>query len=783
MNQHKTSNYVKKMFGKTLTQNYNGFMSKNFLKKVALYLFVMIALVVAMRASVVGVIFPFGVSFLFALNQTKINKALLLSCYIGFSLLFEATLVACISCLFSCFGVVLIALINKLTKKQMQVYLAGIIMLLSQSAFVYFSLGTNQMFITSIASVFLSTISFYVFVTAITALDKRWRVMRFSVDEKMCIAYLVVVLFSGISNIIVFNFSVSNMLCLIILFVTSRVANPITIVPLAVFAGIGVGLNTFSVVPIAIFASWGMMMLLFRDNKKSLAAIMILAADAVMGGVLNAYGEYSLMTMMPQICGTIIVLCIPDKSLRGMFYWASSPQTILEKHMIIQGEKNIKTQLDRVAKIFLEMQNIYRTFLLAPIDQKMASAFIAEETRQSECEKCANYKKCYSENTEIRSDFETLAHIATEKGCVSFIDVPNGLSCGCTKIQSVVGRINNCAAGVKNFRGEAEQQNKSTMEIAVQLGETGKILSNLASKYSKEFVCDYDSAGDIYDELIEKDIKVCDVFCEKRGGALKSVFIAVASHDATNALIVRTVEKVLNLKVFVESIENSVEYGYVVLTLKPCGNFEFVYGVATASKKIGDESGDNFTINKISNTKYLYAIADGMGNGKKANTVSTATISLVENYYKVGFNADLIIDEVNKIMLPQGKDCFVTIDSVVVDAENGRCDFMKVGASVSVLKRKTGQQLIEGESLPAGIIESISPTFATKYLEDGDFVVLASDGVVDAFNSVERYNSYVASLKSGSPQFLAETILEEAEAINRGEKDDMTVLVVKAILK
>lgn len=758
-------------------------MNKNFNKEIIIYSCVLLAVMVTIRASVINIIFPFGVAFLFAMNEIKINKFFLLICYFLCSMIFNPSITNLIETLFSCVGVLLVVLVCKITKKQMPTYLIGLIMLISQCAFIYFNLETNRMFVTSITSVFLSYISFYIFTIAVKALYFRVKVMRFSVDEKICIAYLLVIIFSGLSQIIVLNFNMTNMICITILFVLSRVLTKQNIMIVAVLAGVGIGLTTLSVVPIAIFSSWGVLMLLFQNNKKIVAALMVFAGDAIIGGVLNAYGEYGLITFMPQISGLLLVSCIPDKLLFNWFYWIASPHDILEKYMIQRSEKNIKQQLDGVSKIFLDMQNIYRTFLLAPVDKKIAEMFIAEETRRAECDKCSKYKTCYGQNNEIKSEFETLAHIATEKGNVCIIDVPAGIASGCDRVQSVVGKINCYASGIKTFGAEAEQKNKNTMEIAMHLGETGKIISNLASKYSKEVSFDYDMAQDIYDELVENNIKVCDVVCEKRNSMPNAVVIAIAREDVANPIVLQVAQKVLKLKTMIESVENSSEYGYVVLTLKPCGNFEFSYGVATLAKATSGESGDNFAINKITNTKYLYAIADGMGNGKQANKLSTATISLVENYYKVGFNADLIIDEVNKIMIPTGQDNFVTIDSAVIDAENGRCDFMKLGASVSIIKRKGEQQLIEGKSLPVGIVENVCPTFTTRYLEDGDVVILSSDGVVDAFSGVDRYYNYVASLSISSPQLLADTILEEAEAITKGIKDDMTIFVIKAFLK
>ena len=172
-----------------------------------------------------------------------------------------------------------------------------------------------------------------------------------------------------------------------------------------------------------------------------------------------------------------------------------------------------------------------------------------------------------------------------------------------------------------------------------------------------------------------------------------------------------------------------------------------------------------------------------MGSGKNANKVSNATISLVENFYKAGFTSEIVIDSVNKLLLPAGNENFACLDSVIIDSDSGRADFIKIGASISVIKGQRGSKMVECESLPIGIIEKVKPTASTHYIEENDIIIIASDGIVDSFSSPETFLHYVNNEKIVNPQVLAESILEEASARNRTKKDDMTILAIKAIKK
>ena len=73
---------------------------------------------------------------------------------------------------------------------------------------------------------------------------------------------------------------------------------------------------------------------------------------------------------------------------------------------------------------------------------------------------------------------------------------------------------------------------------------------------------------------------------------------------------------------------------------------------------------------------------------------------------------------------------------------------------------------------------------AHKKVESGDFIIMVSDGVVDAFKGDEngdgRLIEFIQKIKNINPQWIADSILDEANRICEGRPgDDMTVLVAK----
>ena len=162
----------------------------------------------------------------------------------------------------------------------------------------------------------------------------------------------------------------------------------------------------------------------------------------------------------------------------------------------------------------------------------------------------------------------------------------------------------------------------------------------------------------------------------------------------------------------------------------------------------------------------------------KANQISSSALSIVESFYKSQFSSETIVHSVNKILIPAGEENFTTLDAVVVDLSSGMADFVKIGASVSVIKQKNQCAVISCSSLPLGVMEKIYPTVEKKVLQVGDIVVIASDGIVDAFSSPENFADFVNNEMFINVQMLADSILEEAES-RTAHPDDMTVIVFK----
>ena len=208
--------------------------------------------------------------------------------------------------------------------------------------------------------------------------------------------------------------------------------------------------------------------------------------------------------------------------------------------------------------------------------------------------------------------------------------------------------------------------------------------------------------------------------------------------------------------------------------------YQVAYAVASKNKNGSAHSGDTHSETKISGGKLLFAVSDGMGSGEKAKRISDVTLSLIESFYKAGLKSQSILPLVNKLLAINTDDSFSALDIAVLNLNDLRADFIKFGAPRGFLINKDGIKIIEGNTLPIGIIKELEPTIISTNLSDGDMLVLMSDGIADAFKSTNEILEFFKKLPALNPKNIADETLKEALKLNNEiALDDMTVLAFR----
>lgn len=212
--------------------------------------------------------------------------------------------------------------------------------------------------------------------------------------------------------------------------------------------------------------------------------------------------------------------------------------------------------------------------------------------------------------------------------------------------------------------------------------------------------------------------------------------------------------------------------GYLVLT-----------GFSRVTKENETISGDNYAVIEAEKGRRTVMLSDGTGSGEQAGKDSGQVLDLMEKLLETGYGNLAAVNMVNTALFALGEDQkHPTLDLCDINLYQGTCQLWKVGGAVTFLKRGNEVESLTAGTLPLGIFQKVEMQPICRQLQDGDFLVMVTDGVVDAFGT-EEYEDGILRAISGihdqKPSEIAEKLLRMAICAGGGKiRDDMTVGVI-----
>lgn len=224
-----------------------------------------------------------------------------------------------------------------------------------------------------------------------------------------------------------------------------------------------------------------------------------------------------------------------------------------------------------------------------------------------------------------------------------------------------------------------------------------------------------------------------------------------------------------------------VEYSTIVC-LEGAG-FHTLQGVAKIGKGCEKISGDNFSMLELPGGKQGVILSDGMGAGQVAFQESSMVVEVLEELLNSGFPKETALQMLNTAMVMGREEVrFSTIDIGEFDLYTGKCEFVKAGASTTFIKYRDEVEAIKSTSLPIGVMAKLEADHIERQLQDGDMVIMVTDGVMDALPVGEQdllMRMIIEGTKIQNPKELAHHILEQVlQCSGEVPLDDMTVVVI-----
>ena len=666
---------------------------------------------------------------------------------------------------------------NEYLRPKKQLLVAEVFVCLSNVLFLYFSIHSIESIIIFLMNFVVQAIMFLYFYKFKKTYKNKLIFYKFSKNDYFIFSIMVMLLAVGIFSFVFIQKYLS--LFLIALFIIFAVK----ILPIDRFlvSLIVLVLSMRLVSPnenlFIIGIVFGFISLMFKDFNKWIFGISNFAVSLIL---LLIFKIFSIFNIISLFFAFFIYILFPNKIIdkfSGLFENDAS-NIIIQNH---QDRKvfELKNRLLYMSTILTKMQSSFKDLLIGKLDRNKASKELAIDVINKCCANCENYRFCFLENINKQGMFENMLLKAIEKRIIDANDMMSGIQTYCTRSGIIANEINQMAQLYLKYEKAMKSEDESKLIISSEIGNFADIFKNFANNIKNNAKINKKLSKNLKECLINAlvDAKECMIFENKSG--IEEINIIASNTEILKKEMALNVSKVVRNSVKLNKIYHLEQSGLSLASFIVRSKIDVQFSIATKAKE--NKNGDNAVICKLKENRYFVAIADGMGHGERANQMSKMVLDLIKSMFEVGLNSALILESVNKLLIPAGLDNFSTLDAVVIDLDINECLFIKLGASVSVLKHQNTSELIKCDSLPIGIVENAKPTIIRKQFFAGDKIFLASDGVVDSFSSVASFATFINDAKIYNMQKFLDNVLYDAESLNQKHLDDMTIIGVNLL--
>ena len=659
-------------------------------------------------------------------------------------------------------------------------------------------------FLTAIMVAITSYIFYKIFVNSISVVKEYGIKKAFTVEEVIGASLLLSIALSAVGNYNIWRFGIRNIFCIfMVLYLGYR--NGMLV---GATAGITIGvvisiLGGEEQILIAAYAISGLIAGLL--NKFGKIGVII---GFIIGNIAVAYaangGVHNIIMFQEILIAAVGLLFVPKATKINIEDVIPNTKLLPEAGGSLEESSVTLDKLNSISKTISDMASNYED---SDIYDRNLEMFEDELLNNLDGLEGNNlYDDIYNNEDNIIEDiFEFLQEngVMTDNGFISIFAKHNIYLVNSEndyikaeeldEMREIIKAINTAYRISKNnfiWQKKLDDNNKN---LSNQLKNVSKAINNIAIGI-KENSDEYESEKkEVEDLLKEKSINVKEISIKKEntGKTIINAYTNICDDAEGKNCPIKPIEKVLN-KVFDEKFVLQEQKCGIRLNKNICSytftsedKFIIQTGIAKSKKHDSIVSGDNISQIRLGDGKYMLAISDGMGSGAEARRNSKIAISMLERLFSTGFDKETSINLINSAIMNANKeDMYATLDIEILDLYAGKLEILKNGACPTYIKKNRSVNIIKSTSLPAGIVNDISVDTYDTDLNDGDIVVICSDGIIESNNEYANKELWIKYLleeiQTDSPERIADIILHEAIDNNFGKaKDDMTVIAFR----
>ncbi len=638
-----------------------------------------------------------------------------------------------------------------------------------------FKTASIDVYITAVLECLVSLVMIYVFSSLIEIGARGRKRSIFTVEETICLALggLIAVCMLGPLNIsgVYVAYIAAHLFVLCVAYVGGA----------ALGAGVGLALGMALCIGIhaepVITGMMGVLGLLAGTINK--LGRVGMSAGYIFIGLLFIAAFYSSVVwynvLIEAAAGVLLFLLIPKKA----FAFAGRYIDIKIKHEY-EYRLHVRRIKEMTVKRLLEVSDVFvKTGDMFEKEAQQNLAYSANISSalsvvaDSTCKDCVFRKSCWDRDfLATYSVFLQLLSVYEKKGALDQTDIPPLFIKKCYNIKGILSTAENVFGAYFLSLKWQKKLEDARIITGRQLKGVARVVADLGREMDTGFKFLPAVEEKVARALDAVNIRAREVCAERVVGGV-TVGVKLKSDSAGAGSIERVLSKACGMPMQKTNETASDKGAYCTLLFEQAHRYCAKTAVASVAK--GEVSGDSHIYGMLKDGRYIMMLCDGMGSGESARRESAATVSLVENFFRAGFDDSVIFDTINKILMLRGnEDVFSTVDLCVFDLKTGDAKFTKIGAECAYILNKEGIATIQPGALPIGILDDVDPLCTQRKLIAGDMIIMLSDGVADAIK--EETTVWFSGITQESAQETANAILDKA----RGQKepqDDMTVMV------
>ncbi len=468
----------------------------------------------------------------------------------------------------------------------------------------------------------------------------------------------------------------------------------------------------------------------------------------------------------------------------GAVFFCNQEVNVKELEMnpyVIQIDKFVNS-IEKLSKMFLELEEKKSFFNDAELEKMFGQ--VCNKT----CAKCGNYEMCLGR--ERRYTFELLLEIfrAVENYGVELnVEIKRKVQKRCVQAPKFLRNSLEVYKSAKQTLLWNQKLAQGREGCAIQLDSFAQMIQHATRELDASIFSDEYLEKKLKTKFARINVKLLTVvfFVTKEGRYEIHVTLKAKKGEyVTTKEVAQVISECSGRNMILGKEERTVlGEEYCTITCVEGPRYFTMQGIARIGKGCRKISGDSFSMLDLPGGKKGIVLSDGMGAGEMACRESVMVVELLEELLNAGFPKETALQMLNTALVTGREEVrFSTVDMSVMDLYSGKCEFVKAGASTTFIVHEGKVESIKSTSLPIGVVSELEIEKTERVLSDGDFVIMITDGVMDALPVGEQeflLRMIIEGTNKANPKEIAQHILEQVmECSNQVPIDDMTVLAV-----